>query len=97
VGAATACKTKRASELAPARCAIYRAVFLAAYLPACGRSVVGLAGGLMGTKRVSLLPAAGALDALKMASNRNMKISDSMGHAPWLNDMAASCEPESLT
>jgi hypothetical protein len=40
-------------------------------------SLVGLTGGLMGTKRMSLLPEAGALDARKMASNRNTKISDS--------------------
>ena len=38
----------------------------------------GLTGALTGTKRVSLLLEVGALDARKMASNRNMKISDSM-------------------
>jgi hypothetical protein len=32
----------------------------------------------MGTKRVSLLPGASAFDARKIASNRNIKISDSM-------------------
>jgi len=48
------------------------------YLPACCEFLMGLTGGFMGTKRVSLLPGFGALDARKMASNRNMKISDSM-------------------
>jgi hypothetical protein len=40
-----------------------------------------LTGALTGTKRVSLLPE-GAFDARKMASNRNMKISDSMFMLP---------------
>jgi len=53
-----------------------------AYRPVCGRSVEGLTGALTGTKRVSLLPEVGALDARKMASNRNMKISDSMFMLP---------------
>jgi hypothetical protein len=48
------------------------------YLPVCCKSLAELTGGLIGTKRVSLLPGFGALDARKMASNRNMKISDSM-------------------
>jgi hypothetical protein len=60
------------------RSAIYRAAISAAYRPACGKSPAGLAGGLTGTKRVSLLPEAGAFDDRKMASNRNMKISDNM-------------------
>jgi hypothetical protein len=49
-----------------------------AYLPACCTSLMGLTGGLIGTKRVSLLPEARAFDARKMASNRNINISDSM-------------------
>jgi hypothetical protein len=55
-----------------------------AYLPACCTSLAALTGGLMGTKRVSVLVEAGALDARKMASNRNTKISDSMIVLPGL-------------
>jgi hypothetical protein len=49
-----------------------------AYLPVCCGTLVGFTGSLMGTRRVSLLPEADSLDVRKMASSRNMKISDSM-------------------
>jgi hypothetical protein len=43
-----------------------------------------LTGDLMGTKRVSQLPAEGALDARKAASKRKIWISDSMVALPGL-------------
>jgi hypothetical protein len=55
-----------------------------------------LTGGLMGMDRVSVLPGADTFDAHKMASKRNMKISDSIGRAPWFQrllptDLAGIC------
>jgi hypothetical protein len=48
----------------------------------CCGTLAGLGGGLMGMKRVSPLLGAGAFDARKMASKRNIKISDSIGVLP---------------
>ena len=47
-----------------------------------GRSSAGLSGGAMGTKRVGPGPEAAAFASRKIVSKRNMKISDSIGHAP---------------
>jgi hypothetical protein len=44
---------------------------------------MGLAGGLIGTKRVAMLAGLGSFDARSRASRRKMKISDSIGRAPW--------------
>ena len=55
-----------------------------AYLTSCCVSLARLIGGLTGTKRVSLLPVAGAIGARRIASKRKMKISDSMAVLPDL-------------
>jgi hypothetical protein len=55
------------------------------YLPVCCVSFVGFAGGaLTGTKRVSLVPRVG-VDCRNMASKRSIKISNSIGRAPWFS------------
>jgi hypothetical protein len=63
---------------------------LLAYLPACGRSLVRVAGGFTGTKRPSL----GGGDARKMASKRNRKISDSIVMLPGVDTGSPGIKPE---
>jgi hypothetical protein len=73
------------ADAAPADRGVASGAFLWAYLPVCCRSLAGLTGGLIGTKRVSLLPEAGVFDVRKIASKRNINISDSIGRAPWVS------------
>jgi hypothetical protein len=49
----------------------------------CGPSLTEIAGNLIGTKRISLLVDIAGFDALRMVSNRNIKISASINNAPW--------------
>jgi hypothetical protein len=64
--------------------------------PAGWGSLAGLTGFLMGTKRVSLVRTAGAVDARKMASKRKMKISDNIGPTPWFGDVGTCCRRQRL-